>query len=403
MGAESSRKETLAPGAVPAAGTIPLAVPCLGGNEWAYVKEALDTNWVSSVGPFVDRFEASTAELVGAPHAVAVSSGSAALHVSLILAGVVPGDEVIVPTLTFIAPANAVSLAGAKPVFVDCEPDYWQLDVEKVAEFLERECVPADGGTVNHATGRYVRAIVPVHVLGHPVDLDPLVELAERHGIAVVEDAAESIGARYRDRSPGTFGLFGCLSFNGNKVITTGGGGMILTADEELAARAAYLTTQAKDDPLEYVHGEVGFNYRLSNILAAIGCAQLEVLDAHVAAKRRIAARYVEAFAGVAGLTFMREAPWAFSTYWLSTMLVDPGAFGIGSRDLLRRLQASGVQSRPLWQPLHLSRPYGDCQAYRCEVAERVEAQALSLPSSAGLTEDDQERVIEAVLAEAGS
>jgi perosamine synthetase len=368
----------------------------MGDREWEFVKEALDTNWVSSVGPFVDRFEELVSSYLDAPYAVAVTSGTAALHLALLVAGVEPGDEVIVPSLTFVAPAYAVRYLGAYPVFLDVEPEHWQLDVAQVADFLEREC---DGG-VDRRTGRRVRAIVPVHVLGHPVDLDPLLQLATRHGLVMIEDAAESIGARYRDRRVGTFGTLGALSFNGNKVVTTGGGGMLVTADPELAERARYLSTQAKDDPVEYVHGAVGFNYRLSNVLAAVGCAQLELVDDHIAAKRRIAARYTEAFAPVRGLTPMREAQWAYSTFWLYTMLVDRDEVGIDSRELLRRLGEAGIQSRPLWQPLHLSAPFADCPAYRCDNAERIGRQALSLPSSVGLASSDQERVIDAVLAE---
>jgi perosamine synthetase len=380
---------------------IPLAVPHLGTREWTYVKEALDTNWVSSVGPFVDRFERETAALVGAERAVAVSSGSAALHVALLLAGIGQGDEVIMPSLTFIAPANAVAYLGATPVFVDCEPVYWQLDIEKVGEFLEKECRVEHGRLVNRATGRRIGALLPVHVLGHPVDMEPLLELAARYDLPVVEDAAEAVGASYRGRAPGTFGLVGCLSFNGNKVITTGGGGMMLFADPLLADRAQYLVTQAKDDALEYIHGAVGFNYRLSNVLAAIGCAQLEILERNVDAKRRIAQTYTEAFADVPGLTPMREAEWAHSTFWLYTVRVDPRRFGADSRTLLRRLAGRGIQSRPLWQPLHLSAPFAGSTAYRCETAVAVESEALSLPSSAGLEPEDQARVIAAVLDEA--
>jgi perosamine synthetase len=376
---------------------IPLAVPHLGGSEWTYVKEALDTNWVSPVGPFIDRFEREVAALVGSPHAVAVSSGTAALHLALLLSDVGPGDEVVLPSLTFIAPANAVSYTGARPAFVDVERDHWQLDVAKLAELLERECTVRDGALVNRATGRRIAALLPVHVLGHPVDMDPLLELAEHFELPVIEDAAEGLGALYRGRSPGSFGRFGCLSFNGNKVITPGGGGMLLPRDEELAARARYLATQAKDDPVAYVHGEVGFNYRLSNVLAALGCGQLEALDKNVAARRRIAGRYAEAFADVPGITTMREAEWAHATYWLSTVLVDQDAFGLDSRALLGRLAANGVQSRPLWQPLHLSRPFRDCYAYRCETVVELAASALSLPSSSGLTSEDQETVIAAV------
>jgi perosamine synthetase len=380
---------------------IPLAVPQLDGREWDYVKEALDSNWVSSVGPFVDRFERETARLVGSRHAIAVASGTAALHLALLLAGVEPGDEVVMPTLSFIAPANAIVYAGARPAFVDVESEYWQLDVEKASEFLSRECRRARGGhLVNRSTGARVAALLPVHVLGHPVDMNPLLELADRYDLPVVEDAAEALGASYCGQAAGSLGLIGCLSFNGNKVITTGGGGMLLTEDDELAARARYLSTQAKDDALEYVHGAVGFNYRLSNVLAAIGCGQLEQLQAKVDARRRNATAYTEAFSGVPGLAPMREAPYAASTFWLFTVRVDEERFGIDSRELLRRLASSGIQSRPLWQPLHLSKPFAGATAYRCEVAVTVEAEALSLPSSSGLSPEDRAYVIDTVLRE---
>jgi perosamine synthetase len=374
-----------------------LAVPTLGTNEWTYVKEALDTNSVSSVGPFVDRFERDVAARVGSPYAVAVASGTAALHLALLLAGVHEDDEVVMPALTFAAPAFAVAYLGASPAVVDVEEGHWQLDVAKVAEFLERECTAAGGRLVNRRTGRRIGALLPVHVLGHPVDLDPLLELGAHYELPVVEDAAEAVGARYKGSAPGTFGLFGCLSFNGNKVLTTGGGGVILTSDPELAARARYLSTQAKDDPVEYVHGEVGFNYRLSNLLAAVGCGQLEVLDQNVEARRRTAAAYAEAFADIAGLTPLREAPWAFCAYWLSTVRIDSRRFGIDSRELLRLLGDQGIQSRPLWQPLHRSRPFAGCTAYRVEIADRVHAEALSLPSTSSLSDEDRNRVIEAV------
>jgi perosamine synthetase len=396
-----TQEAEFAPGAPPAAGAIPLAVPNLGVKEWEYVKEALDTNWVSSVGPFVTRFEREVANALGSPYAVAVSSGTAALHLSLLLAGVRPDDEVVLPTLTFAAPAFAIRYVGAWPAFVDVDPTYWQLDAEKVASFLQRECRLEGGRLVNGKNGRRIGALLPVHVLGHPVDIDPILELGERYGIPVVEDAAESLGALYRGRAPGTFGLVGTLSFNGNKVLTTGGGGMVLTADADLASRARYLSTQAKDDPVEYVHGAVGFNYRLSNVLAAIGCAQVEVLRHNVLARRRIAAGYTEAFHGVDGLTTMSEAPWARSAFWLFTIRVDESRFGMGSRELLRRLARSRIQTRPLWQPLHLSRPFHGSTVYAFGVAEEVAATALSLPSSSGLTDDAQATVIEAVLREA--
>ena len=398
MSDTESARTPFEPGAPAAAGAIPLAVPHLVGNEWAYVKEALDTNWVSSAGPFVDRFERMVAGVVDTPHAVAVASGTAALHVALLAAGVEPGDEVLVSTLSFIAPANAIRYAGAHPVFVDAEPEYWQIDADKVETFLARECTVEGGRLVNRSTGRRVRALLPVHALGHPARIEQLAELAERFELALVEDAAESLGARAGGRHVGTFGIAGCLSFNGNKLATSGGGGMVVTADEAFAGRVRYLTTQAKDDPVEYVHGEVGFNYRLGNVQAALGCAQLEQLDALVAAKRRIADRYREAFAGLDGVTTMSEAPGAFAVHWLSTILLDSAVTGIDRRGLHEALAERRIQTRPLWQPLHVSPAHAGAQVCGGEVAERIAAEALSLPSSTGLAVEEQERVIAAVV-----
>jgi perosamine synthetase len=381
---------------------IPLSEPTLGGREWEYVKTCLDTNWVSSVGAFVTRFERDVAAYVGRAHAVATVNGTAALHAALAVAGVERDDEVLLPALTFIAPANAVRYLGAWPVFVDVEREYWQLDPAKLADFLQHETVWRDGATRNRVTGHRLRAIVPVDTLGHPADLDPILELARAHHLAVVEDATESLGARYKGRRVGALSEIACFSFNGNKIVTTGGGGMIVTDDPAIAERARYLTTQAKDDPIEYVHHTVGFNYRLPNVLAAIGVAQLEQLDGFVAAKRRLAAAYLAAFTGVRGLTPMREAPWAASTFWLFTILIDAAACGLDSRELIGQLDRQGIQARPLWQPLHRSPAHAGAQAYRCDVADALHAAAVSLPSSVALTADDQQRVIEAVSSAVG-
>jgi perosamine synthetase len=376
---------------------IPLCVPRIGDNAWRYVKDCLDTGWVSSVGGYVDTFEAEFAKRIGGARAVATANGTSALHLALLVAGVEPDDEVIVSTLTFIAPANAVRYVGAWPVFMDADPAYWQLDVDKLAAFLAGECRRAGGELRNRATGRRVRAILPVHALGHPVDMDPLMELAGRYGLAVVEDATESLGALYKGRSVGLHGNLSCYSFNGNKIITSGGGGMAVTNDPGLADRVRYLSTQAKDDPVEYVHGAVGYNYRLTNLQAALGLAQLERLDEHVAAKRGIAERYAEGLAGVPGLTLMAEAPWATSVFWMYTVLVDERGYGQDSRALLGRLQAAGVGTRPLWQPLHLSPAHRGCQAYRCDVSERLYREGLSLPCSVGLEPREQDRVMRAI------
>ncbi|MBI4538159.1 MAG: LegC family aminotransferase [Gemmatimonadetes bacterium] len=378
-------------------GIIPLCVPEIRGKEWEYVKECLDSNWVSSVGPFVEVFERKVAELVGARYAVATDSGTAALHVAVLLAGIAADDEVLVSTLSFIAPANAVRYAGAWPVFVDAEPEYWQMDPEKAVDFLEKGCEWRRGALYNKVSGRRLKAILPVHVLGHPCDVDPILEAARKYDLAVIEDAAESHGARYKGRSVGHLGDIGCFSFNGNKIVTAGGGGVVVTDNEDWARKAKYLTTQAKDDPVEYVHHEIGYNYRLTNLQAALGCAQLEQLDAYMVEKRRIAARYREAFRELCGIDSMREAPWALSIFWLYTILVDESQYGMDSRVLLRRLGEAGIQARPLWQPLHLSKVHAGAQATDCSVAERLNRQALSLPSSVGLSAADQQRVIDVI------
>jgi perosamine synthetase len=392
-------RQSPGPGIGAAEGVIPLCVPEVRGREWEYIKECLDTNWVSSVGPFVDRFERRIADYVGTRFAVATTSGTAALHVSVLAAGVEPNDEVLVSTLTFIGPANAIRYAGAWPVFIDAESSTWQMDVHRVVEFLEQACRWRDGALVNASTGRRVRALLPVHILGHPVDMDPLLEVAREYQLVVIEDAAESLGARYKGIPVGHLGDIACLSFNGNKIITTGGGGMVVTDNEAWAQRVRYLTTQAKDDPSEYVHHEVGFNYRLSNIQAAMGCAQLEQLDEYVAAKRQIAEAYRQALRCIPGITLMPEAPWAFSTFWLYTVLVDRDRFGMGSRDLLQELATVGVQTRPLWQPLHRSEAHRNSPSCGGQVAEMLNHDALSLPSSAGLGFDGVSKVVELIRA----
>jgi perosamine synthetase len=323
-------------------GTIPLCEPDLRGNEWAYIKECLDTNWVSSVGPFVDRFERSVATYVGAQYGVATVTGTAALHIALLVVGVQPDDEVLVSTLTFIAPANAIRYCGAWPVFIDAEPHHWQMDPEQVADFLGRECCWVNGALHNKTTRRRVRAILPVHILGHPVDMDPILHLARTYNLTVIEDATESLGAQYKGGMVGHLSDIGCFSFNGNKTITTGSGGMLVTDNADWACKAKYLTTQAKDNAVEYIHYEVGYNYRLTNLQAAMGCAQMERLEAHIAAKRCIATTYTAALRQVPGLTPLPEAPWAFSTFWLYTVLVDQERYGLDRQSLMRHLVVFG-------------------------------------------------------------
>lgn len=374
---------------------IPLSEPELSGLEWQYVKDCLDSGWVSSVGSFVDRFESDLAGHVGTQHAVATSSGTAALHVALVAAGVQADDEVLVSTLTFIAPANAVRYVGAWPVFIDAEAEFWQMDPQKVTDFLEQECQWVNRELRNKTTGRRVKAVLPVHILGHPVDFDPIMTVAKKFDLAVIEDATESLGTKYKGRMVGHLGDIACFSFNGNKIITTGGGGMVVTDNEAWARKVRYLTTQAKDDAVEFIHQEIGYNYRLSNIQAALGCAQLEHLNRHISAKRKIAACYAEELSSVGGLGHMQEAPWAFSTFWLSALLVDPNRYGKDRRMLLKELELAKIQTRPLWQPMHRSPAHLHCQAYHCDRADWLHERVLCLPSSVGLTEAQQRWIID--------
>jgi len=378
-------------------GVTPLYVPEIRGNEWKYLKECLETGWVSSAGPYVDRFEEQFAEYLGSGFAVAVVNGTAALHTSLLIAGVAADDEVLVSSLTFIAPANAIRYVGAWPVFIDAEPNYWQMDPEKVVEFVEGKCEWRDKALYNKTTGRRVKAILPVHILGHPVDLDPILEVARKYDLTVIEDATESLGAKYKGRMVGNLGDVGCFSFNGNKIITTGGGGMIVTNKEQWARKAKYLTTQAKDDPFEYIHNQVGYNYRLTNLQAAVGCAQLEQLPEFLNTKRRIADVYSLSLRNLPGIVTMPAASWAFNTFWLYTILIDRAETGMDSRSLSHALDRVAVQTRPLWQPLHLSPAMRDSGGAACPVAERLNRDALSLPSSVGLTNDGQQTVISAI------
>ncbi len=394
-----SSQEKFAPGAPLPAEFVPLIVPEIRGNEWQYVKECLDTNWVSSVGSYVEQFERMTAERAGTEFAIATVNGTSALHIALLLAGVQPDDEVLVSTLTFIAPANAIRYAGAWPIFIDAEPKYLQMDPAAVIDFLENECHWQGQDLRNRRTGRRVKAILPVHILGHPVDIDPIIEVASKFSLPVIEDATEGLGARYRGKSLGGLGNVGCFSFNGNKIITTGGGGMLVTDDPAWAARARYLTTQAKDDPIEYVHNEIGYNYRLTNILAAMGCAQMEQLDSFIEVKRKIALRYRDALGTLPGVKCPDEADWAYSTYWMYTLLIDEQEAGVNSRELLRSLATQKIQSRPLWQPMHQSPAHDPFGSPRCPTADVIHRQAISLPCSVGLTSSSQERVIEALAA----
>ena len=365
-----------------------LSPPHIGPDELALVTEAFATNWVAPVGPHVDAFEAEFAVYTSAHHAVALSSGTAALHLALRLAGVGPGDHVAVSDLTFCASVNPILYQGGLPVFVDSEPGSWNLDPSLVEDLFRSRA----------AQGQQIKAIVVVHLYGQSADLDPLVELCDRYGVALVEDAAEALGASYKGRSPGTFGAAGIFSFNGNKIITTSGGGMLVTEDADLAAHAKKLATQAREPAPHYEHAEVGYNYRLSNVLAGIGRGQLRVLDDRVAARRRVFDAYVDALGHLPGLAFMPEADWGRHTRWLTCLTIDPETFGATREDLRLALEAENIEARPVWKPMHLQPAYKEYLCLGGEVGASLFERGLCLPSGSGMTEQDIERVTGVIL-----
>ncbi len=364
---------------------VGLHEPAFEGEEWIYVKECLDTGWVSSAGAYVDRFEDRLADYTGVERAVAVVNGTAALHIALQLAGVTEEDEVLVPALTFVATANAVRYCGAVPHFVDAEPHTLGMDADALADYLGEIGDVRDGTCYNQQTGRPIRAVLPMHTFGHPVDLDSLVEVADAFGLAVVEDAAEALGSEYKGRHVGRAGDLATLSFNGNKTITTGGGGAILTDDEALAEEAKHLTTTAKVDQRYYYHDRVGYNYRLPNINAALGCAQMEQLPSFLERKRTLAARYTEAFASVDGVTVVQEPSFARSNYWLNAIMLDE-RHTEQRAELLRRTNEAGIMTRPPWTLMSKLPMYETCPRMDdLSGAERLEQRIVNLPSSASL------------------
>ncbi|MDD5131503.1 MAG: LegC family aminotransferase [bacterium] len=372
-----------------AAKDISLSIPYLNGNEWKYVRECLDTGWVSSVGKFVDKFEQAVGAYTGAKNAIACVNGTSGLQVALRLCGVGPGDEVIVPTLTFIAPVNAVRYLYADPVFMDCD-DYMNLDAVKLREFCGRECVMTRSGLKNKKSGKIIKAVVPVHIFGNPCDMALIMAIAKKYRLKVVEDATESLGSyflhgRYRKRHTGTIGDFGVYSFNGNKIITTGGGGMIVTSSAKLAAKAKYLTTQAKDDGVRYVHNEIGYNFRLTNLQAALGLAQLEQLPGFIKTKKDNYKLYKELLAEVSGVEILGVPVGTIPNYWFYSLRVDKRVFGMDKDVLMERLRAKGIQTRPIWQLNHRQRPYSRNQSYIIENAPRYWQQVLNLPCSTNL------------------
>jgi pyridoxal phosphate-dependent aminotransferase EpsN len=360
----------------------------MGPNEERYVHEAFASNWLSTVGPNIDAFEESFSRRIGLP-AVALGSGTAALHLGLRLLGVGPGDEVIVPTLTFVASVNPIRYLGAEPVFVDSDVDTWMMDPELLESALAER----------RARSRPTKAIVAVHLYGQSCDMDAILDIARRHGVAVLEDAAEALGTLYKGRPAGSFAEVSAFSFNGNKIVTTTGGGMLAARSPEWVEKARFWSTQARDPGVAYHHTEMGYNYRMSNVLAGIGRGQLEVLDERVRQRRAIAFRYRDAFADLAGVTFMPQAPYGLNTNWLSCFLIDEERCGVSRDAVIAALADHDVESRPLWKPMHLQPLYRHCERHGGEVAERLYRQGICLPSSSSLSSEDQAFIIEAVRA----
>jgi dTDP-4-amino-4,6-dideoxygalactose transaminase len=366
---------------------IYLSSPHLGPLERGYVDEAFASNWIAPLGPHVDAFQEEFARCVGAPHALALSSGTAALHLALQLVGVGPGDEVLVSTLTFSASVNPIRYLGASPVFIDSERASWNMDPALLCEELEARA----------RSGRLPRAVVVVHLYGQSADLDPILAACERYGVPLVEDAAEALGSTYKGRAPGTLGRAGIYSFNGNKIITTSGGGMLVSPDEALIRQALKLSTQARDPAPHYQHSEIGYNYRLSNVLAAIGRGQLRVLEDRVAARRRNHAFYVRALADMPGISFMPEAPWGRHTRWLTTVTIDPERFGADREAVRLALERENIEARPVWKPMHLQPVFAGFERRGGRVAEELFQNGLCLPSGSNLTPEELARVVEVV------
>jgi perosamine synthetase len=364
---------------------IHLHEPCFAGKEWDYTKQCLDEGMVSSVGSQVDRFERLLEEYTGASHAVAVVNGTAALHIALQLTQVKQDEEILMPTMTFIATANAVKYCNATPHFIDCEPDTLGVDANKLESYLNNISEVRSDACYNKSSGHRIRGLIAVHVFGHPVDLDPLIDVCKRFHIELIEDAAESLGSLYKDRHTGTYGKVSTLSFNGNKIITTGGGGAILTDDPELAHLAKHLTTTAKiAHPWEFTHDQIGYNYRLPNINAALGCAQLEQLPDFLRQKRALASRYKNRFAEIEGIQFFQEPEFAKSNYWLNSLIVAPeNANRLAS--LIELTHKHGIMTRPIWKLMHTLPMYKDCPRMNLLVSEGLSQRILNIPSSAKL------------------
>lgn len=365
-----------------------LSGPNMGGNEWKYVKDCLDTGWVSSVGAYVDQFEKMTADFAGTRFAVATSSGTTALHIALILAGVQANDLVITQNITFVATLNSIKYTGADPVLIDTETNGWQMDLSLLEKFLHEETEIKNNTCFHKASGRRIPVIMPVHVLGNITDMDRLLQLADQFHLTVIEDSTEALGSYYKGKHAGSMGLMGTFSYNGNKIITTGGGGMIVTNDESLAKRAKHLTTQAKSDPFEYMHDEVGYNYRLVNVAAAMGVAQMEQLPGFLERKKQIIHFYQTALNGVGDISFQQVSPEVQPNWWMPTIRTQK------QREVLEALNNDKLQSRPFWVPMNRLPMFRENIYYNeADRSGQLYSECLSIPCSTNITNEELERV----------
>lgn len=362
---------------------IYLSQPHMSGREMRFVQEAFCNNWLSTVGPNITGLETEFSGLIGRP-ALAVNSGTSAIHLGLKMIGVQPGQEVVVPTLTFAASCFPVLYQQAKPVFIDCDWASWNMDPQLLADFLQQRA----------RRNRLPRAVIVVHVFGQAADMDPILSICRRYEIPILEDAAEALGATYKNQLAGSMGEVGAFSFNGNKIITSSGGGMVVSPRADWMGKARYWSAQARDPDINYLHSEVGYNYRMSNVLAGIARGQLTVLKDRIAQRRAVALRYQAALAEVAGLRPMPQAPYGQPTYWLSCFTIDPKKFGLNQFELIRWLEADGIESRPVWKPLHTQPIFSSYERLGGGVAEDLNRYGICLPSSSNLSEPDQDRVI---------
>ncbi|HUX08733.1 MAG TPA: aminotransferase class I/II-fold pyridoxal phosphate-dependent enzyme [Acidobacteriota bacterium] len=367
---------------------IYLSPPHMSGEELRLVENVFASNWIAPVGPDVDAFEFEFCEAVGAGHAVALSSGTAALHLALEVLGIGPGDEVICSDFTFAASANAIVYTGATPVFVDCDRATWNIDTALLVQALEDRA----------KSGKPPKAVIAVHIYGQSADLDPILEICERHGVILIEDAAESLGTTYKSRATGTIARLGTFSFNGNKIITTSGGGMLVSKDEKLVESARFLATQARDPAPHYQHSRIGYNYRLSNVLAAIGRGQLKVLEQRVAKKRQIFDFYLQTLGGLPGIEFMPEADYGRCNRWLTCLTIDPDLFGADREEVRLALEKENIESRPVWKPMHMQPVFAGAKMFGGSVDERIFERGLCLPSGTALTSSDLERIAEIIM-----